>query len=517
MGAQLIAEDNQTGEAAQIIRRSCPDASESELEQLIASYKGARNLPALVTRRARDGLLSGDLKAVRQARQKTDTAAAVGKLLHQASDPCPHGKPGGSELHPESGLPLCPICRAEYNGHARPGGAADESGPGAEDTEDSAGQLPAGLRRLVVVPASSIKPRPVLWGWHERAPAGHVTLLAGREGIGKSLFVIDLTAHVTRGTLAGVFYGRPQAVFYCATEDSWQHTIVPRLIAAGADLDLVYRVEVQTIETQSAPGVTVELSLPRDCGLLAAEIEQRDVAMVVLDPLMSAVDRSVDTYNDREMRTVLEPLGRLADNTGCMVIGLAHFNKSGDADPLNLITGSRAFTAVVRAVIAVARDPDCDDGQCVVSQVKNNLGRLDLPNLSYVIDTAIVPTDEGDAQTGRIRFTGESDKSVRDILAEMGNLSARTARAECAEWLRDALAEPRRSKELEEQAKAHGHTTRTLTRARKQLGVKRGQHPTGPKGQNEWWVSLPGGQPCPPGPPGSASRRQAASGPGGPR
>jgi hypothetical protein len=497
MGAQL-AEDRQTEEAVQIARRSCPGASESELDQLIASYRGqgARNLPALVTVRARDGLLSGDLDALRQAREKAATAATVGKLLHQASDPCPHGMPGGSELHPQSGLPLCPVCRAGSNGHARPGAPAGESGPGPEDTEDSAGQLPVGgARRLVVIPASSIKPRPVLWGWQERAPAGHLTLLAGREGIGKSLFVIDLTARVTRGTLAGVFYGRPRAVFYCATEDSWQHTIVPRLIAAGADLDLVYRVEVQTIEAQSAPGITVELSLPRDCGLLAAEIEQRDVAMVVLDPLMSTVDRSVDTYNDREMRTVLEPLGRLADNTGCMVIGLAHFNKSGDADPLNLITGSRAFTAVVRAVIAVARDPDADDGQCIVSQVKNNLGRLNLPNLSYVIDTAIVPTDEGDAQTGRIRFTGESDKSVRDILAELGNLSDRTARAECAEWLRDALAEPRRSKELADEARAHGHAPRTLARARKQLGVKTDQHPTGPKGQNEWWACLPGDQP----------------------
>ena len=184
-------------------------------------------------------------------------------------------------------------------------------------------------------------------------------------------------------------------MFYAATEDSWQHTIVPRLIAAGADRDLVYRVEVETIETS----MRIELTLPRDCQLLAAEVKRLEVAMVALDPLMSAVDRAVDTYNDREMRTVLEPVGQLADDTGCMVVGLAHFNKSAGDDPLNLVTGSRAFAAVARSVIAVARDPDAEDRACVVSQVKNNLGRLDLPNLTYVVRTAIIETAEGDARS----------------------------------------------------------------------------------------------------------------------
>jgi hypothetical protein len=67
---------------------------------------------------------------------------------------------------------------------------------------------------------------------------------------------------------------------------------------------------------------------------------------------MSAVDRAVDTNNDREMRTVLEPLARLADDTSCTVVG--HFNKSASADPLNLLMGSRAFAVVVRAVLAFA-------------------------------------------------------------------------------------------------------------------------------------------------------------------
>lgn len=36
----------------------------------------------------------------------------------------------------------------------------------------------------------------------------------------------------------------PQSGIYATTEDSWEHTIGPRLYAAGADLDEVFQVEV---------------------------------------------------------------------------------------------------------------------------------------------------------------------------------------------------------------------------------------------------------------------------------
>ena len=369
-----------------------------------------------------------------------------------------------------------------------------DMGPHPADRPNGASSSDRGQsRRLVLTAASEIKPRPVLWGWEDRMPAGHINLIPGREGIGKSLFLIWLTAQITRGMLPGAYHGTPRRVFYCATEDSWQHTIAPRLIAAGADLNLVYKIEVESVEASTGVSASVELTMPRDCDLVGAEIKRLEVAMVALDPLMSVIDRTVDTYNDRDMRTVLEPLGKLADDTGCMITGLAHFNKSGDADPLNLVTGSRAFTAFVRSVIAIAKDPDAEDGQSIISQVKNNLGRLDLPNLTYIIQSATVETDEGDCKVGRLHFTGESERSVRDILAETAAASAldRTERAECIEWLRQALAAgPQRSKEIEAEAQAHGFSRTTLKRARKQLGVKPEQLPTGAKGRNEWWLQL---------------------------
>jgi hypothetical protein len=285
-------------------------------------------------------------------------------------------------------------------------------------------------RRIRLTPASSVRMRPVRWLWADRVPAGAITLIPGREGIGKSLTLAWLTARLTRGELPGIHHGTPRPVIYAATEDSWEHTIGPRLYAAGADLDRVFRVEVESLVGFD------QLTLPRDCDELAEVIKEAGVCLLAADPLLSLISSQVDSFKDQQLRTALEPLVRLADQTGCAVVGLAHFNKSAATDSLTLITGSRAFSAVARAVLAIARDPQAADGSCVLSQAKNNLGRLDLPSLRYLVRTVEVDTEEGPAHVGKLDFIGESDRSVDDILTEgSADPSERAERDEVARWL----------------------------------------------------------------------------------
>ncbi|WP_218009891.1 AAA family ATPase [Actinomadura kijaniata] len=326
-----------------------------------------------------------------------------------------------------------------------------------------------GGTRLLLTPASTVQMRAVRWLWDQRVPAGAISVLPGREGIGKSLLLAWLTARITRGQLPGLHYGTPRPVIYAASEDSWAYTIAPRLHAAGADLDLVYRVDVER------DGVIDSLTLPRDTAALAAEITARGVVLLAADPLLSLIHSRIDTHRDRELRTALEPLARLADVTGCAVVGLAHFNKSANGDALNLITGSRAFSAVARAVLAVARDPDADDGSCVLSQAKSNLGRLDLPSLRYQIVSATVPTADGDTSVGVLEFTGESARGVADILADAaGDPSEHSERREAADWLRDYLISQGGETvftDLLKAARAEGFSERTLRRARSRAAV----------------------------------------------
>jgi AAA domain len=343
----------------------------------------------------------------------------------------------------------------------------DLDGPGREGG-GSASEQSSG-RRVRLTPASAIRLRRVSWLWAGRIPTGAVTVVPGREGTGKSLLLAWLAGQLTQGILPGCHQGEPRPVVYAASEDSWAHTIAPRLHAAGADLDLVYRVDVEQ------NGRISQLTLPLDCAGLASEISTRGAVLLAADPLLSLIHSSIDTHRDRDLRTALEPLVAVADSTGCAVVGLAHFNKSDSTDALNLITGSRAFSAVARAVIAIARDTETEDGSCVLSQAKNNLGRLDLPSLRYVIDSVEIPTEEGPTSVGRVRFSGESPRSVTDILT-VGRTDeeSRAERHAAADWLADYLTQCGGQapwSEIRKAARAEGIADRTLQRARPRAGV----------------------------------------------
>jgi hypothetical protein len=324
-------------------------------------------------------------------------------------------------------------------------------------------------RRITLVPASSIKPRPVRWLWDRRIALGTLALLGGREGIGKSMVAYQLTADITRGRLAGVNLGRPRAVVVCATEDSWEHTIVPRLMAADADLDRVYRIDVVTSE-----GLNGTLTLPIDLELLENAVRDVEAALIVLDPLLSRLSTALDTHKDAEVRIALEPVTAVADRTGSSVVGLIHVNKGTTVDPLTMLMGSRAFAAVARSVLFVAVDPEDETGKLrYLGQPKNNLGDGDLPSLTFTIEAVkVADHDDGPVITGRVEWRGEDDRSITDVLRSAATPSAdQTATTDAAGWLVDylKLVEVAASEDVLTEGKKYGHAKRTVQRARERI------------------------------------------------
>lgn len=318
--------------------------------------------------------------------------------------------------------------------------------------------------------ASDIKPRPVHWLWEGRIALGTLALLAGREGIGKSTIAYDLAARVTRGELEGCYKDEPKSVAVVATEDSWEHTIVPRLMGAGADLNRVLRVEVTTPQ-----GSTTGIMLPRDLKGLEELIGSEQVALVLLDPLMSRLG-SLDTHKDAEVRQALEPLVAVADRSGASILGLIHLNKSGGTDPLTLIMGSRAFTAVARAVLFAIKDSE-DEAKRYLGQPKNNLGRTDLPTLAYTIQSVHVhDTPEGPVWTGRAVWGEVSERTIQDLLEDTGEVAEkRTAVSEAQDWLRDYLTSvggTSASSKVKEEGRRYGHSADSLKRAKQKLKIK---------------------------------------------
>ena len=267
---------------------------------------------------------------------------------------------------------------------------------------------PAG-REVMVTLASQIKPRPVRWLWPDRIPSGALTLLAGREGIGKSLVGVHLAAQLTHGTLPGGRHGKPSRVMFATSEDAWEFTMVPRLLAAGADLDRVGRVQVED------DGIVLGLTTPADVPALKAYIATHDVAMLVLDPLTSVMHERIDAHRDREVRTALEPLGQLAEDTGAAVLGLVHLGKGIGSDPVNLILGSRAFSAVARVALVAARDPEDESQQRAVGgEVQPRPDRRARPGLPRSTGWRSPPTRDRQApgcSCGPARPTGASGTS----------------------------------------------------------------------------------------------------------
>ena len=246
----------------------------------------------------------------------------------------------------------------------------------------------ASSRQPRITWANTIDPEPVVWAWRGnfedspedlsdrilessessgedfgRVAAGTLAVAGGREGEGKSSFVRMLAAKVSTGTLPGSWYGTPRNVLYATAEESWKHTMVPGLIAAGADLSRVGRFDIIT-DTDNA----VALSLPVDNQLLGQAIIENDIAVVALDPLLSMISDRIDSHRERDVRLALDPLAALADRTGAVIFGIAHFNKATGSDISARITGSGAFKNVPRAVFGFAPTPTRMANTCLPSR-----------------------------------------------------------------------------------------------------------------------------------------------------
>lgn len=279
------------------------------------------------------------------------------------------------------------------------------------------------VRHLMITKASTIKPRRVRWAWKwegaGRIPAGTLALAAGREGTGKSSFALWLAAQVTTGTLPGEYEGTPRAVLYVATEDSWEYTLIPRLMAAGADLDMVYRVSAHVAFEEE-----VTLSLPQDNAHLEQVVEDTGAALVVLDPLMSLLGDGLSASKGREVRRMLDPLMAVARRTDCIMLGIAHHNKGAHGDPIMAVSESKVFTDAPRSVFAFARD---DERECrVMSQTKNSLG-LDpsqLPSMDYTMEGVALTLEDGQTTVGRFKPLGASSTSVAELLRDTSDARA---------------------------------------------------------------------------------------------
>lgn len=322
-------------------------------------------------------------------------------------------------------------------------------------------------REIITQRASEIRPRAIRWLWDEWIPLGENCIMSGREDTGKSTALLEIAARITRGELEGEFLNQPHDVLIVTMEDSWSGTIVPRFMAAGADLDRVHRVSAKVANVGE-----VGILLPDDVSSLEEKIVEHSAALVIIDPLISRLSKKIDSHKDAEVRQGLEPLIGVSHRTGCTFIGIVHHNKSGTTDPLTAIMGSRAFPATVRAVMSVL----VEDGNHYLCLDKHNLGPAK-ESLTFQMSATVVGKEEDGREITavRIEWTGKVKESGREILERraQGN-RAPTAIDKASDWLFSRLegkgVVP--SKEIKAEALKAGHSDRTIKRAVKEMDIR---------------------------------------------
>jgi len=285
-------------------------------------------------------------------------------------------------------------------------------------------------------------------------------------------------------------------------EDSHERTIKPRLNAAGAECGRVYLLPVIKIDERN--GKKRAFLLAEDLEELEKDIaELGNVGAVFMDPISSFFGTGkMNSNNPTDVRGVLTPVTELAERVNTAFIGVTHPAKNSDA-ALNAFIGSQAFIAVARSGLLAAEDltPGTDGfptGRHLFSHVASNLGPR-MPSLSYRLAQSTVGTD-GDTgieiiSSSVVWDTSPIVRATADEVLKMGAPSKdpheANVKRRAMELLKKDLAYgPVKFEELVQHAKAECISTRTLERAKTELGVV--SVPSTEAG-GKWSWALPGG------------------------
>lgn len=265
-------------------------------------------------------------------------------------------------------------------------------------------------RMVKIRRGADIKPQPITWLWPGWLAAGKLSLLAGTAGTGKTTLALGLAAVVTTGGQwpdGTVSHGKGNVLIW-SSEDVADDTLVPRLIASGADLSRCY-----FIEGIAQNGESVPFDPSQDIAELHRAVHDiGGVSLLLIDPIVSAVAGDMHKAND--VRRSLQALVDFADVHGCAVIGITHFAKGGAGRaPQDRVLGSQAFGALARMVLVTAKEEDGD--RRVLARAKSNIA-IDEGGIAYSIQPATL--DSG-ISTTHAMWEGVIEGTAREILGEV--------------------------------------------------------------------------------------------------
>ena len=340
------------------------------------------------------------------------------------------------------------------------------------------------MREYNLKPFSQIDPESLLWLWYERIPLGKISLLVGNPGIGKSVLSMYVAAQVSRGAewsdQPGIREGyideqtgehNGEGVIILTTEDDLSDTVRVRLEAAGANLSNIYTLNIKkTYKGEESEEPIYDLTEHLD--LLEQAIEDKgNIRLVILDPITGYMG-TLNSNSNTEVRSFLNPLKELAEKYELAILGISHLNKNSDLEAAYRILGSVGFNAGARSVWMVAVNPADEDSRLLLP-VKGNVGK-NPKGLEFRLVSVEVDTADGTIESVRCEF--ERDKVYRtadEVMAEEKKKQRAPVKHSVKRWLEDMLKSGAMDvKVIEKKAAKDGISTRTLRRAKEDIGVK---------------------------------------------
>ena len=315
---------------------------------------------------------------------------------------------------------------------------------------------------------ASIKPQAIDWLWPGWLPAGKLTILAGAAGTGTTTLALGLGAVITTGGRwpDGSHCKRKGNVLVWSSEDVADDTLVPRLIASGADLSRCHFIEGITQHGESVP-----FDPSQDIPELHRAVERiGGVSLLLIDPIVSAVAGDMHRAND--VRRSLQAVVDFAEAHSCAVIGITHFAKGGAGKaPQDRVIGSQAFGALARMVLVTAKEED--SSRRVLARAKSNIAPDD-GGVAYSLD--LVTIDGGIAATHAV-WDGTIEGTAREILGdvETDEDGDSGTRDDLEQMLFDTLNDAGGSmatKALMAEVRDAGHSWDAAKRLKKSMGIE---------------------------------------------
>lgn len=333
----------------------------------------------------------------------------------------------------------------------------------SKEQEISNNQLPK------VWKASDMEPsKPVRWVVLKTLPRGAVTLLIGDEGIGKSLYWVLLVAHLTTGKGCpelGIPAGEPKHVVLLLAENGFSDMDRPRLEALGADLDYIHVIAVDSDGTGAPSFDFYTQSLIEDMG--------EDIALIVADPWLDTVPANLNVKDGQQAKRALRPWRETAIKKDCAVLLVAHTNRTSASSARDRYGATAELRKTARMSLYAQVDQETE--LLSIGAEKSNL--IQAGSKAKLFSIQSKPRDGWDEEVPFLRFEGESNKTVADLIAEdfeekRTNGEASPA-SEVDEVLLSILAHGSvQANDVYKQCEAAGVSRDQAKRAKKRLKIK---------------------------------------------